>query len=72
MFLPPTIDKQKHKHMCSYIFEWKARSNRSLRAFWRQFFRRERKPCRVYRCIPIVQCKGQGGTKSFLKYNLLT
>ena len=35
-----------------------------------RFFRKERKTCRIYRCIPIVRCKGQGGTKSFLKYDL--
>ena len=33
-------------------------------------FGRIRKLCCVYYCIPIGQCKGQGGTKSLLKYDL--
>ena len=70
VFRPRTIDK--HKCMRSYIVAWTVRSDRSVRAFWRQFFRRERKPCRVYHCISIVRCKGQGSTKSFLKYDLPT
>ena len=33
-------------------------------------FGRKRKLCRVYYSIPIGQYKGQGGTKSLLKYDL--
>ena len=33
-------------------------------------FGRKIKLCHVYYCIPIGQCKGQGVTKSLLKYDL--
>ena len=57
--------------MLSYIVAWTVRCDRSVH-FGVSFFRRERKACRNYHCIPVVWCKGQGGTKSFLKYDLPT
>ena len=63
MFRPHIIDK--HKRIRSYIVTW---NDRSILVFWHQFFRRERKPCCVYRCIPIVRCKGQ----PIVRYNLPT
>ena len=43
-----------YKRMRSYIVAWTMQCDSSVRALRRQYFRRERKACRIYHCIPIV------------------